>query len=201
MDKELKRYGAYIICGDTNKASEIIYSITLLGLIQGKPLKRSQAKVGDYVIVTGEIGNAAAGYLMRIKNLEGHKKFLNAQFSPEIDFDLCKKIIPKANAGIDISDGLAFELNEVSRLSDKKIIIDFDKLPVEPKLFEFCEKNNLDWKEVVFHMGEDYQVVYTSPEPLGIVIGRIEKGKGVFLNKDGKLEKLERRGYEHFITD
>jgi len=201
MDNELKKYNAYIIGGDTNKTDEIVYSITLLGLIKGKPLKRSTAKVGDYVVLTGEIGNAAAGYLMRAKDLKGEKTFLDAQFSPEIDFNLCKKIIPKANAGIDISDGLAFELNEISRLSKKKIVIDFEKLAINPKLLEFCEKNKLDWKEVVFHMGEDYQIVYTTPEPIGVVIGKVEEGKGVYLVKDDKTKKLERRGYEHFISN
>jgi len=200
MDNELKKYNAYIIGGDTNKTDEIVYSITLLGTIEGKPLKRSTAQVGDYVVVTGEIGNAAAGYLMRMKGLKGEKIFLDAQFAPEIDFELCKKIIPKTNAGIDISDGLAFELGELSRLSKKKIVIDFDKLPINPKLFEFCENNKLDLEQVVFHMGEDYQVVYTTAEPVGIVIGRVEKGEGVFLVKDGKTEKLSTKGYEHFIS-
>ena len=200
MDNELKKYNAYIIGGDTNKTDEIVYSITLLGILKGKPLKRSTAQVGDYVVLTGEIGNAAAGYLMRMKGLKGEKIFLDAQFAPEIDFELCKKIIPKANAGIDISDGLAFELGEISRLSKKKIVIDFDKLPINPKLFEFCEKNKLDLEQVVFHMGEDYQIVYTSPEHVGIVIGKVEEGHGVFLLKDGKSEKLDTKGYEHFIS-
>ena len=200
MDNELKKYNAYIIGGDTNKTDEIIYSITVLGILEGKPLKRSTAQVGDYVVLTGEIGNAAAGLMMKKKGLKGEKIFLDAQFAPDIDFELCKKIIPKANAGIDISDGLAFELGELSRLSKKKIVIDFDKLPINPKLFEFCEKNKLDLNQVVFHMGEDYQIVYITAEPVGIVIGRVEEGSGVFLVKDGKKEKLSTKGYEHFIS-
>jgi len=201
MDRELKKYGAYIIGGDTNKTEDFVYSITLIGKLEGKPLKRSDAKDGDYVVLTGEIGNAAAGYMMRMKELKGNKIFSDAQDAPEIDFELCKKIIPYANAGIDISDGLAFELGEISRLSKKKIVIDFDKLPINPKLFEFCKKNNLDWKKIVFHMGEDYQIVYTTPKPIGIVIGRVLKSSGVFLNKDNKETKLEAKGYEHFISN
>ena len=135
-----------------------------------------------------------------MKGLKGEKIFLDAQFSPEIDFELCKKIIPKANAGIDISDGLAFELGEIARLSKKKIVIDFDKLPINPKLFEFCEKNKVDLEQVVFHMGEDYQIVYTTAEPVGIVIGRVEEGEEVFLVKDSKQQKLSTKGYEHFIS-
>ncbi|MDI6826138.1 MAG: thiamine-phosphate kinase [Candidatus Aenigmarchaeota archaeon] len=201
MDKELKKYGAYIIGGDTNRTEEFVYSITLIGKIEGKLLKRSNAKDGDFVVLTGEIGNAAAGYLMKMKKLRGNKVFLNAQEEPEINFELCKEIISYANAGIDISDGLAFELGEISRLSKKKIIIDFDKLPINPKLFEFCEKNNLDWKKLVFHMGEDYQIVYTTPKPIGIVIGKVLKGDGVFLVKDNKEIKLKSKGYEHFISN
>ena len=107
----------------------------------------------------------------------------------------------RANAGIDISDGLAFELGELSRLSKKKIVIEFDKLPVNPKLFDFCEKNKLDLEEIVFHHGEDYKIVYTTPEPIGIIIGKVMKGKGVYLIKDGEKKKLEYRGYEHFISN
>jgi thiamine-monophosphate kinase len=201
MDKELKKYGAYIIGGDTNKAEEFVYSITLIGKIERKPLKRSSAKIGDYVVLTGEIGNAAAGYFMKMKKLKGDRIFLKAQEEPEINFDLCKRIIPHANAGIDISDGLAFELGEISRLSKKKVVIEFEKLPINPKLFEFCKKNSLNWKELVFHRGEDYQIVYTTPKPIGIVIGKVLKGKGVFLIEDKKEVRLESRGYEHFISN
>jgi thiamine-monophosphate kinase len=201
MDGELKKYGAYIIGGDTNKTDDFVYSITLIGKLEGKPLKRSSAKDGDFVILTGEIGNAAAGYTMRMKGLKGDKIFSDAQDAPEIDFELCKKIIPHANAGIDISDGLAFELGEISRLSKKKIVIDFDKLPINPKLFEFCKMNNLDWEKIVFHMGEDYQIIYTASKPIGIVIGRVFNGSGVFLEKDNKEVKLNTTGYEHFISN
>ena len=80
-------------------------------------------------------------------------------------------------------------------------MIDFDKLPINSKLFEFCENNELDLKEIVFHHGEDYQIVYTIPEPVGIVIGKVIKGEGVFLVKDNEERKLESRGYEHFVSN
>jgi len=49
-------------------------------------------------------------------------------------------------------------------------------------------------------MGEDYQIVYTTAESVGIVIGRVEEGNGVFLVKDDKKERLSTKGYEHFIS-
>ena len=201
MDKELKKYGAYIIGGDTNKAEEFVYSITMIGGVI-KPLLRAGAKEGDYVVVTGQIGNASAGYITLKNNLKGEKAFIDAQLEPKIDFKLCRKLIPQANAGVDISDGLGHELGEVARLSKKKIVLDWNSLPMHPKLPEFCEKNGLNIMDILFHHGEDYQVVYTTPNPAGgHVIGRVSEGSGVFLLKDGKEQKIEPRGYEHFRSN
>jgi thiamine-monophosphate kinase len=201
MDKELQKYGACIIGGDTNKSDSFVYSVTMIGKVV-KPLLRSGAREGDSVVLTGQVGNAAAGYLALKKKLESHPDFINAQLEPEIDFNLCKKIIPGANSGIDISDGLAYELGEIARLSNKKILIDWGRLPLHPKLEVFCRKNKLDIKDVVFNHGEDYQIVYTTPDPEnGIIIGKVEKGEGVFLIKNGEKEKLKPIGYEHFRSN
>ena len=214
MDKELQKYGAYIIGGDTNKSDSFVYSVTMIGKVV-KPLLRSGAREGDSVVLTGQVGNAAVGYLALKKKLNKRtchrpnftvawacSDFIRAQLEPEIDFNLCKKIIPRANSGIDISDGLAYELGEIARLSNKKILIDWGRLPLHPKLEGFCRKNKLDMKDVVFNHGEDYQIVYTTPDPEnGIIIGKVEKGEGVFLIKNGEKEKLKPIGYEHFRSN
>lgn len=203
MDKELARYGAYLIGGDTNASREFVYSITMLGEIGGKPLIRGGAQAGDFVVLTGEVGSAAAGYLAAKKGVRPEREFERAQTEPEIDFGLCKKVMKKANAGIDVSDGLAFELGEVARLSKKKITIYWDLLPLNPKLAPFCRKWGFDIERVALHMGEDYQIVYTTkfPSP-GIVVGKVEKGEGVYLVGDnGKTKKLKTYGYEHFVSN
>lgn len=205
MDKELARYGAYITGGDTNVSREFVYSITMLGEIAGKPLKRGGAKDGDYVVLTGEIGSAAAGYLAAKKKLKPiEPEFERAQTEPKIDFRLCKKIMKTANAGIDSSDGLAFELGEVARLSKKKITLYWDLLPLNRKLAPFCRRHKFDIEHVALHMGEDYQIAYTTKHPSsgGIVVGKVERGeKGVYLVRDGKTKKLDTYGYEHFISN
>lgn len=204
MDKELAGYGAYIIGGDTNVSREFVYSVTMLGEIAGKPLTRGGAQVGDYIVLTGEIGSAAAGYLAAMKKIRPPEpEFERAQTEPEIDFKLCRKIMKKANAGIDSSDGLAFELGEVARLSKKKITLYWDMLPLNPKLAPFCRKHKLDIERVALHMGEDYQIAYTTKHPSsgGIVVGHVEKGGGVYLVRDGKTKKLKTYGYEHFVSN
>ncbi len=203
MDKELARYGAYLIGGDTNVSREFVYSVTMLGEIAGKPLIRGGAQVGDYIVLTGEIGSAAAGYLAAKKKIRPiEPEFERAQTTPEIDFRLCKQIMKRANAGIDSSDGLAFELGEVARLSKKKITLYWDLLPLNPKLAPFCGRHKLDVERVAMHMGEDYQIAYSTKHPAGgIVVGHVERGEGVHLVRDGKTKKLDTYGYEHFISN
>jgi len=198
MDRELLKYGARIIGGDTNKSKSFVCSVTMIGRVL-KPLLRRGAREGDLVILTGQVGNAAAGYMALRKGLVAGKDFIRAQLEPEIDHELCKRIIPAANAGIDISDGLAYELGEISRLSGKRITIRWERLPIHPGLEDFCAKNKLDLMEMVLHSGEDYQIVYTTSDPAnGIIIGEVEKGTGLYLSKDGEEQELEPRGYEHF---
>jgi len=198
MEKELRRFGAYIIGGDTNSAPDVGSSVTLVGPVE-KPLPRSGARSGDKIVLTGRIGDAAAGYIALKKGMKADEDFVRAQLEPRIDLGICRKIMAAANAGVDISDGLAFELGEISRLSRKMIVIYWEKLPIHPALKGFCRANGLDIEEVALHHGEDYQIAYAAPDPpAGIVIGEVREGSGLFLSRAGKERKLEPRGYEHF---
>ncbi len=167
-----------------------------------KPLPRSGAMAGDIVVLTGQVGNSAAGYIALKRKIEADPAFIKAQLEPEIDLNLCRSIIPSANCGIDISDGLAFELNEIAKLSGKMIEIEWERLPVHMKMTGFCKENGLSIKDVVLHHGEDYQIVYTTPKQTpGIAIGKVREGSGVILKKGGKSERLEPKGYEHFKSN
>ncbi|MFC2174347.1 thiamine-phosphate kinase [archaeon] len=199
MDSKLKELDAFLIGGDTVEAKELTIANTFIGKTE-KPLLRSNMQTGDYIVLTGEVGSAALGYTMFKQKLVPEEPFVAAQLSPSIDFELCKRIIPNANAGIDISDGLGFELNELAKQSNKKIVINEDKLPVNPRLYSYCAEHNLDADKLIFHSGEDYQVVYSTPNAEGgIVIGRVEEGSGVSLvRKTGAEETLGNGGWQHF---
>ncbi|MCK4327537.1 MAG: thiamine-phosphate kinase [Candidatus Diapherotrites archaeon] len=198
MDSKLKELDAFLVGGDTVEAKELTIANTFIGRTE-KALLRSNMQAGDYIVLTGEVGSAALGYTMFKNNLVPEEPFVQAQLSPSIDFELCKKIIPGANAGIDVSDGLGFELNELAKQSNKKIIIHEAKLPVNPRLYSYCAEHGLDSDKLIFHSGEDYQVVYSTPEKKGIVIGRVEEGSGVSLvRKNGKEEPLSDAGWQHF---
>ena len=201
LDRELSKYGAFLIGGDTNSSSEFCYCATVIGELNGKFLPRNGAKAGDFIVLTGEIGNAAAGYFMKHKHLKGSAHLLKAQEEPSIDVSLCKKISKGANAGIDISDGLAFELGEMARLSKKKITMDWGEIPLSDDFLRFCKFHHIDEEELALNKGEDYQIAFSTPsEKHGIVVGKVSKGNGVFLRRNGKTKRISTKGYEHFIS-
>jgi len=204
MDGELKKYDAFLLGGDTNKGTEFVYSGALLGFLDGPPLLRNAAQPGDAIYLTGEIGNAALGYLSRKKHFVVPQKFLDAQDAPELDWALCKRILSegKMHAGIDVSDGLAFELHELARLSKKRIVIDWDRLPLNPDLERLCKEHDLNAEDVALNHGEDYQIVFSGEKGAsGIPIGEVTDGSGVFLKCDNQVRPLENKGYEHFKSN
>jgi len=210
IDKQLAEWDSFLVGGDTNNSREFCYSATVLGEIAPgqKPLLRSTAKAGDSLVLTGEIGNAAAGHFFyrdKIKKIPA--KYEKAQNSPSIDFKICKKIWPFARAGIDLSDGLGRELNELARLSRKKIIINFDKIPHDSKLPFHCEKHGWSLEDLLFHRGEDYQCVFSAERGApGLEFGEVLKARstkeiGVFLEKENRLSRVSAKGYEHFKSN
>jgi len=195
MDKKLKEFDAYLIGGDTIQANEVVIASTAIGKLAGKPILRSGAKPGDSVVLTGEVGGAALGYKMFKLGLPKKKEFIEEQLRPDIDFKLCKQLMKNANAGIDISDGLGFELNTIA--SQSKVRIDIDKVPVNKDLVPYCKKHGLNAHDIIWHSGEDYQIVYTIPGYEGKhKIGTVSKGKGVYY----KGKKISNKGWQNFLS-
>jgi thiamine-monophosphate kinase len=111
---------------------------------------------------------------------------------------------------MDSSDGLSTTLNEMSNQSKCKFAV--NNIPSKKDVDDFSKLNKRNFESLVFHAGEEYEIVFTVPEkskskiikiadatktPI-IEIGKVVKGKGVFLEKDHKLDKLEDMGYHHF---
>jgi thiamine-monophosphate kinase len=115
-------------------------------------------------------------------------------------------------AAIDLSDGLASDLWQLARESGVKITIERESVPANPLMTEFAEKNGFDPDDFVLYGGEDFELLFTV-KPGGwekvssallkhgtaaAVIGRVTRGKGVFIRVKGKTRMLPDRGYEHF---
>ncbi|WP_457625005.1 thiamine-phosphate kinase [Persephonella sp.] len=199
-------YEMDVIGGNTSASDFIFLDLFLTGKT-GKFIGRNGAKEKDLVVLSGYTGLSRAGLellLMDRKKYEDfEKRLIKAHTRPLARIDLSDKIMRYANSCIDISDGLLGDLRHIGKNSKLKILIEKDNLPVHPDLEKFCRKYNKDPLDYVLYGGEDYELVFTVSEENVkqfencFVIGKVERGEGVFLKYKDLIEKLEEKGFEH----
>jgi thiamine-monophosphate kinase len=160
--------------GDTTRAQSVLLSVTALGRADRVP-GRAGAKPGDLLVVTGPLGGAGAafrsGRLLR----------------PPLRLGEGRRLASRANAMLDISDGLAVDAAHIAARSGCRVAIELERVPLaEGAMLE----------DVGF--GEDYELLAATPDPLDFtVIGRCEEGSGVGVTLHGK--PVELAGWEHFV--
>ena len=214
-----REYGAYILGGDTNEASELVISCMALGVCSKHQLiKRSDAKPGDYVAVTGSFGKTASGL----------KILMDGFLAPEIRDVLVDSVLmptarvqegvalsqsKAATASIDSSDGLAWSLHELSRASN--VGFRLDNVAVAVEVERFAELHGFDSLELALYGGEEYELLVTVNPSLwqeakkavasvgGVLtkIGVVTKEKQIQLKTGEKTVSVEARGWEHFKTE
>jgi thiamine-monophosphate kinase len=206
-----KEFGVKIVGGDTNEAAGLVIDCSMVGFARGRLPKRNGARPGDLVAVSGMFGLAPAGLAIMMQNATAagmfRKQAVESVLRPSPRQNFGMALAKYFSSSIDSSDGLAISLYELAAQSRVNIII--DDVPSAEGIDRFAQENNLDAHELVFHGGEEYEIVATIPvarlkqaeaaarkAKVGLhVIGRVQKGAGdVFVVK--KL--LENRGYTHF---
>ena len=209
-----KEFGVKIVGGDTNEAGELVIDCSMIGFPVFKIPTRSGARPGDYVIVSGAFGFAPAGLaiLLQQKGITAssifRKRAVKSVLEPHPRQSFGLVIARYSSASIDSSDGLAVSLYELASQS-KGVDIIIYSIPAVQGLDKFARENSFDTDELVFHGGEEYEIVATishtrirqaqaAARKAGVslrVIGRVQSGSGnVFVRE--KL--LENRGYTHF---
>ena len=189
---EAKRAGGRIAGGDLGEG-EGSYTVSGVGKAK-KPLLRSRCRKGQRLVCSGTVGGAAAARIAKKKKFACYSEFKKALDLPHPNYSFCRRAWKKARAGMDVSDGLAFTLHELARLSRVKIIV--EELPIPKRLPSFCEAHGLDLVDTATRYGEDYCCVFSGFFKKGFA--RVEKGEGVFLEKQGGLIPLKKEGWESF---
>ena len=218
LNSGAQEYNTYIIGGDTSEASDLIVSITLFGTAQKHALMlRSGAKAGDILAVTGYFGKSSAGLHLLLDQACFaepilRKTLLESVLMPKarLKEGLALSGSGKVSASIDSSDGLAWSLHELGRLSNVGFAIDV--VPVSDEVKEFAKQNGFDASELALYGGEEYELVFTvnpdgwadavaAVEVVGgqlLPIGKATKELKIFLNVEGKKRAVKARGWEHF---
>jgi thiamine-monophosphate kinase len=199
-----ERHSVDLIGGDTT-SGPLTLTVQAMGLVpQGKALMRSTAIPGDFVFVTGSLGDAGLG--LKIKqgyhcaNPDLALKRFN-QPDPQIDAGLALTGI--ANACIDISDGLAGDLGHILEQSNVGACLYWDALPLSDEVLTYINDTG-DWS-MPLTAGDDYELCFTvSPDKVSQLtvncrkIGVIESMPGLRLHKSGTIQPINSKGYEHF---
>ena len=197
-------YSIPLIGGDTNEASEIIISGTALGLCD-EPLMMDNYSIGDVVAVTGDIGLAALGFELEDFNNIYVKKALKPLARINEGITLKNS---GATSATDITDGLASELYQIKKDSFGFMIYE-ELLNISDEYKEYCKNLGLNYLDLVFHVGEDFELLFTMPKDklknLDIdyrVIGEVTDSDVVELTlENGFVEKIKNKGYEHYVSE
>lgn len=206
-DGFLKLAGEYqldLIGGDTT-SGPLTLTVQAMGAVpHGQAMLRSNAKIGDLVYVTGQIGNAGLG----LKIMQGYvcgspQCALNSFHKPQPRVAQGLSLRGVANSGIDISDGLAADLGHILELSGVGACLEWESLPLSREVCEYLEKTGDKYMPLL--AGDDYELCFTVPAgqeksvPDGcFCIGRIEAAPGLRLRQNGKTQIFSGKGYEHF---
>lgn len=203
-------YNTPIISADTNEACDLIIDGIALGTSK-RLLRRSGAKEGDLVCVTGDIGRALAGLKVYFEALEVSEKTKRALYEkllePKARVEEGQILSGYANAAIDISDGMSKELHLIAEMSKVRITVDAERLPIREEVIEVAELLEVDPIALALASGEEFELIFTIPEEHlekldfeFTVIGKVEKGEGIYLRRNGKVEKMPLLGWEHLTN-
>ncbi len=222
LGEDAGRYGCPLLGGDTDHTpGPVAVSIAAFGVVpHGTMVRRSTAKIGDCVVVTGTIGDAALGLKLRAdrslaKNWQLTKAmaahFEQRYLLPQPRGALAEAVLHYATAAMDVSDGLAGDLGKLCRASAVAAAIDLARVPLS-EAARAAVAAAPELIETVLTGGDDYEIVLTlAPEKLAAFrtaaqaagvpvteIGRMQAGGDAHFTYEGKALTLARPSYSHF---
>jgi thiamine-monophosphate kinase len=180
------KHGARLVGGNVTAASELSITVTACGTISGKPLLRSGARVGDVLVLSGTVGDAAAG-LRSFKSTAVAPKLARAQRRPHPHLSFASSVKAFAHAAIDVSDGLAQDLEHLCRASQVGAALVSDRIPLSRELVRYAGNDAMG---LALTGGEDYVLLLAvAPQDQariealgGFAIGHITQKRGITLD-------------------
>ncbi|MGE8571326.1 MAG: thiamine-phosphate kinase [Acinetobacter amyesii] len=196
------QFGVSLIGGDTTQSPHLTISVTALGWVDiGKAVTRSGAQVGDFICVSGQVGDAAYG----LQHL-GHPLQKRLDY-PTPRCQLGQQLKGLAHSMIDVSDGLAQDLGHILHASKVGAEIELDQLPIDDHVKQLQQESQ--WQYALAG-GDDYELCFTiSPQNYQKLlqlkldvniskIGQITPNLGIRYNNHGVDQVIKFKGYQHF---
>lgn len=215
LAKDQREFKIFCSGGDTTMAKgKLTVSISAFGLVRrGKAVKRSGAKAGDALVITGFVGDAYIGLNILQKKFKiKSSSCINAHRKPVPRVAMADIIQNYASAAIDISDGLVAEALHLCRASGCAADIDLDALKFSPTAQTLLKKKSVKIEDMITS-GDDYELALAvPPENLNTLLQKLSK-KGlkpqvigffragvpnVTVLRGGRKIALKKSGFTHF---
>jgi thiamine-monophosphate kinase len=219
LAEDQRRFRIDLLGGDSvSTPGPAVLSLTAIGEVApGMEIRRSGARPGDLVWVSGAIGDAFLGLrVLRGADYEltpEARDYLIRRFQlPEPRSELGPLLSGIAHAMIDVSDGLLADLGHICETSQVTATVQLEKLPLSPVAQNIATLDPGLCLQLAA-AGDDYELLFTAPaactEEIAMLssqlrlpitmIGKIELGAGVRLvDADGRTISIGRAGYHHF---
>lgn len=210
----------FLVGGDTNAAKSLIVSVCVLGHAPGAPIRRSGARAGDDIYITGTLGDSALGlhYLKGRRKLRTTKPRALAQLlarhhrpMPRLRIGALLGKNGMATAMIDVSDGLIQDLGHVCRDSGIGAVVWRDRLPLSEAYRALAGHDELSF---ALAGGEDYELLFcarprarqqiarlarTARVPVNLIGRCVPARDGIhLLDSTGKAISVSFQGHDHF---
>ena len=219
LARDQKEFGLSLLGGDTISTSGTpSFSMTMIGEVpNGKALLRSGAKAGDAIVVSGNLGEGAAGLLASCKKLSAisdiDAAYLISRYRlPQPRLAAGRAMQNIANASMDISDGLMQDLGHMCKASGVGATVHVETIPITASIRKLWLSGDMTTEDIVAG-GDDYELLFALPPaqisnlpklskkagaPLTIIGEFTDAHSDVRLQRDGNLVSLTKQGYSHF---
>ena len=201
-------HGVALVGGDTTRGPLSI-TVTAMGVVRARAaMRRDAAAAGDLICVTGTLGDAALA-LQQLSSTAADHSLRRRLDRPTPRVEAGQLLAEWSMAAIDVSDGLAADLNHILVASQLGAELRADKLPQSPA---FARAAPLDALALQLHGGDDYELcaclrgedfkpAQAKLAALGVPLTRIgvmTAEPGLRLRQGSVVQAIEPRGYQHF---
>ena len=219
LGEDAAAFGCPLLGGDTvSTPGPLMISVTAFGHVAaGRTVRRSGAKAGDRVVVSGTIGDAVLGLALLGGKISGAGMDAAALIEryrvPQPRNALAPSVLDYATAAMDVSDGLAGDLAKLCKASGVTADIELRSIPLSAAARALTETGAITLEKLICG-GDDFEILCTVPESqiaefrrsaalAGVpvsVIGVIREGDGLprFIDSGGRARVFERGSFSHF---
>jgi thiamine-monophosphate kinase len=195
--------GASVVGGDLTAADQVMIAVTVLGEVEGEPVRRSGARAGDVVALAGRQGWAAGGLTVLTRGFRSPRKLVDAYRRPAPPYAAGPQArAAGATAMIDVSDGLVADVGHLAAASGVAVDVETSAFELAEPLQAVGAALGVDPMQFVLGGGDDHALVATFPAAVPLPdgwtrIGSVAEGEGEGVTVDGAAYEGP-TGHTHF---